>query len=249
MRIQLIVSYLGPAFTGWQSQKGGCAVQDIIELALKKICHVPVRLHGASRTDAGVHALGQSAHFDEPIGVSLSEREWVAALNCNLPLTVRILSARHRPLSFHSRFSSTGKRYRYEINREPVLTPFLHQRVWHCPGRLDPELLRHAMAPFVGTHDFRSFTARRMRPEQSTIRKIEKVCVQITEIKIVIKVEGDGFLYKMIRMMVGAAVRVATGKAPPTQLELLLKEPEFGRAQFVAPAGGLYLLRVFYRKR
>lgn len=249
MRIQLLVAYLGPAFTGWQSQKGGRAVQDIMEVALKKVCHVPVRLHGAGRTDAGVHALGQSAHFDEPEGVSLSEPEWVAALNCNLPLTVRILSAHRRPLSFHSRFSSTGKKYRYEISREPILPPLLYQRAWHRPGRLDTEMLQDAMIPFVGEHDFRSFTARRMRPEQSTIRKVEKTSVRVFQKKITIEVEGDGFLYKMIRMMVGSAVRVAAGKMQPDRLLQLLEEPEFGRAQFVAPAEGLYLVRVFYRKR
>ena len=139
------MAYDGRAFHGWQSQLGGQTVQDVIEAALSKVSGTTMRLHGAGRTDAGVHACGQCAHFDSIETARLSPSDWLRALNTYLPVEIRVISVRKVSPQFHARFSARGKHYRYIINTHQVLSPFLSERVYHFPYALDFDLLHAAI--------------------------------------------------------------------------------------------------------
>lgn len=244
MRIRLTIAYDGAPFAGWQSQAGGNTVQDVIEASLSRIAQASVRIHGAGRTDAGVHALGQVAHFDIPAGSRMAAAEWQRALNGTLPPAVRILRAAEAPADFHARFSAAGKIYRYDLWTGAVLPPHLFQRAWHMPHALDLATLRSALRLFEGAHDFRAFAANRGAPAADTTRTISGIRAARSGHSLRLTFEGDGFLYKMVRMLVGAGIRAAAGREKESTLRDLLKHP--GRWTHVAPADGLYLVRVLY---
>lgn len=243
-RLKLTVAYDGTAFAGWQSQVHRNAVQDELESAIHKVCGHRVRIHGAGRTDSGVHALAQSAHVDLP-GRHLSASVWTAALNATLPPTVRILRSRFVSARFHARFSATGKTYRYRIWSAPILPPLERDRAWHVQQPLDLQLLTTAGRIFVGKHDFAAYAGNRGKKGNSTVRTISIVKVRRRGSEVTIEISGDGFLYKMVRMIVGAMVRVALGKMRAEEIANALRT---GRSsgRYVAPAAGLYLMRVWY---
>ncbi len=246
MRVRLTIAYDGAPFAGWQSQAAGDSVQDAIERALAKIAKTKITLHGAGRTDAGVHALGQSAHFDAPEDARLTIADWLRALNGNLPGAIRIVRARRTNEDFHARFSARGKLYRYEIRTGATLPPHEFRRAWHVPRDLDVARLRETVAIFSGPHDFHAFSANRGSPPKSTVRRIATARVRQVGTRVAITFEGDGFLYKMVRMLVGAGVRVARGREPLARVRALLDDPSSGRWTYVAPADGLHLVRVLY---
>jgi len=243
-RLKLTVAYYGTAFAGWQSQAHRKAVQDELEGAIHKICGERVRIHGAGRTDAGVHALAQCAHVDLP-NRRLSASSWTAALNATLPPTIRVLRARFVSARFHARFSATGKTYRYRIWSAPILPPLELNRAWHIRQPLDLALLTKTGRMFVGKHDFAAYAANRGKKEESTVRTISIVKVRRRGAEVTIEVSGDGFLYKMVRMIVGAMVRVALGKMRTEEIANGLRT---GRSsgRYAAPPIGLYLMRVWY---
>jgi tRNA pseudouridine38-40 synthase len=245
-RLKFIVAYDGAAFAGWQSQLHRKTVQDELERAFNKInggAHV--RIHGAGRTDAGVHALAQCAHVDLP-DRRLSITRWRSALNGVLPSTIRILRCRYVASDFHARFSTKGKTYLYRICTGLVLPPLEFKRAWHISAPLDVDLLKAAGKKFVGTHDFAGFAANRGKKEENTIRTIRSLEIGRRGSNIKIAITGDGFLYKMVRLMVGAMARVALGKMNPAEIDLRLKSAGHIRGRFTAPAEGLYLVRVWY---
>ncbi len=246
MRLKLIIAYDGAHFAGWQSQANGDSVQDGIEKILALVAKKPVRLHGAGRTDSGVHALGQVAHFDTPEGSRMSRADWQRALNGNLPSAVRILRASRARADFHARFSASGKVYRYDLWTGGVLPPHLAHRAWHMPHPLDIEALRRALQLFAGSHDFHAFTANRGTPAGDTVRRIEAIRVTQAGPSLRLTFEGEGFLYKMVRMLTGAGVRVAQGRAEIETIRKLLASPHSCRWTHVAPADGLDLVRVRY---
>lgn len=243
MRLKFIVAYDGEPFAGWQSQAGGNAVQDAIEQAAAKITGARVVFHGSGRTDAGVHALGQCTHAD--VSGTMTPAEWLRALNAGLPSAVRILSASRCSGDFHARFSAKGKIYRYLIRNAPVLPPHEAGRVWHVPKPLDFSLLRAAAETFQGRHDFTAFSANRGKDERNTTRTIRSVKASRRGSLIALAFEGEGFLYKMVRMLVGAAVHAAEGREAVDSLALRLKRGG-PRWNHVAPAAGLYLVKVLY---
>ena len=246
-RLKLIVAYDGGPFAGWQSQSGGNTIQDHLEAALRTVAGETVRVHGAGRTDAGVHAIGQCAHVDVPTR-SLDSERWVHALNASLPPTIRVLRTRYVSADFHSRFSAKGKTYRYRIWNDRVLPPLELGRAWHVPAPLDPDAVRAATAMFVGTYDFAAFAANRGKPEQSTVRSISRAQVRGSGKSITVEFSGDGFLYKMVRLMVGSVVRCGLGKMHPAEIRerLASRSSLAAGKQFVAPAHGLILVRVRY---
>src|SRR6201999_3922051 len=142
-------AYDGSHFAGWQSQKHGKTVQDHLERAFRQVCGVAIRIHGAGRTDSGVHALAQCAHADVP-GMRLPVTRWAVALNAGLPPHVRVIACTRARPDFHARFSATGKIYRYRIWSGPVLPPLEYNRAWHLPRALDPVLMRAAALKFQG---------------------------------------------------------------------------------------------------
>jgi tRNA pseudouridine38-40 synthase len=252
MKIRLLVAYDGTAFRGWQSQRGGETVQDHLETAVFGIVGERVVLHGSGRTDAGVHALGQTVHFElkreqaERLGRMSEAGRWVAALNAALPAELRVLRASRARNDFHARFSATGKIYRYEILHASVLPPLLHGRAWHLHGELDRALLRELAALVEGRHDFRGFCADSGSLPGSTVRTIRRAVIRERGQAISIIFEGDGFLYRMVRMLVGGMVRVAQGKEDPAVFARRLATGKPWPTPVMAPAQGLYLLRALY---
>jgi tRNA pseudouridine38-40 synthase len=243
-RLKLIVAYDGAPFSGWQSQSHRNTVQDHLERAFERVTGEPVRVHGAGRTDAGVHALAQCAHTDV-LKFPPSAR-WIKELNALLPPAIRVLRCRYVSKDFHARLSAKGKIYRYRIWTAPILPPFEYRRVWHLAQSLDLKVLKAAAKPFVGTHDFASFAANRGKPEPNTIRTINSVRVRQKGPCVTIEFDGDGFLYKMVRLMTGALVKCALGKMRIEEITSRLHSGKVGSDRFVAPAEGLYLVRVRY---
>jgi tRNA pseudouridine38-40 synthase len=243
-RLKLIVAYDGAPFAGWQSQSHRNTVQDHLERAFGRITGGAVRVHGAGRTDAGVHAFAQCAHVD--VLKFLPADRWIKALNALLPPAIRVLRCRNVPKDFHARLSAKGKIYRYRIWTGPILPPFEYRRAWHVAQPLDLKVLKSAAKHFVGTHDFASFAANRGKPETSTIRTINSVRVRQKGPCVTIEFDGNGFLYKMVRLMVGALVRCALGKMRTEEIPSRLHSGKVGSARLTAPAEGLYLVRVRY---
>jgi tRNA pseudouridine38-40 synthase len=244
-RLKLIVAYDGAPFEGWQSQKHHNTIQDQLECAFRRIGGDDLRVHGAGRTDAGVHALAQCAHVDVP-DRRLTAESWRNALNAVLPATIRTLRCRYMSSDFHARFSAKGKTYRYRIWTGPVLPPLELNRVWHMPISLDVDLIRAAGKQVVGKHDFAAFAANRGKKEENTVRTISSLEIRKRGQDLTIEVTGDGFLYKMVRVIVGAMVRVAIGKMEVREIISGLESGESTNARSVAPSCGLYLMKVWY---
>ena len=244
-RLKLTVAYDGAAFAGWQSQAHRNTVQDTLEQAFQKISGTRIRVHGAGRTDAGVHALAQCAHVDLP-DRRLSLKRWTKALNSTLSPAIRILRCQFMPQNFHARFSATGKLYRYRIWAAPILPPLEFGRAWHISSPLDVDLLKTAGKKFVGTHDFAAFAANRGKKEQDTMRTIWSAQIRRSGPRIAIEIAGDGFLYKMVRLMVGAMTQVALNKMNVDEIVARLKAGHANGSRFVAPAKGLYLVKIWY---
>ncbi|HMJ06221.1 MAG TPA: tRNA pseudouridine(38-40) synthase TruA [Chthoniobacterales bacterium] len=246
-RLKLVVAYDGAPFAGWQSQRNGQAVQDHLERAFRHILGGPVRVHGAGRTDAGVHALAQTAHVDLP-DRSLDGSQWPAALNGTLSPSIRVLRCRYVTPAFHARFSAQGKLYRYRIWNDRILPPFEAGRAWHVSAPLQLEAMATEAQAFVGRHDFASFAANRGRPERETVRTIDAVQVRKNGHCLTIAFSGDGFLYRMVRLMVGALVRRGRGQGEAGEIRARLLDPTraLAAARFAAPAAGLFLIRVRY---
>jgi tRNA pseudouridine38-40 synthase len=252
MKIRLLVAYDGPAFRGWQSQPGGGTVQDLLEEAAGQIVGERVAVHGSGRTDAGVHALGQTAHLEiteeqrRRLGRLRDAGRWVAALNARLPPQLRVLRAARAAAGFHARFSASGKVYRYDLWHAPVLPPRMHGRAWHLPGPLRRGELGELVAGVVGTHDFRGFCADSGSLPLSTVRTIRRASLSGRGPALSLTFEGDGFLYRMVRMLVGGMVRVARGKEEPARFWERLAAGRPWPAPAMAPAQGLHLVRVLY---
>jgi tRNA pseudouridine38-40 synthase len=244
-RLKLIIAYDGAPFAGWQSQSHRNTIQDHLEHALERVVGKSVRVQGAGRTDAGVHALEQCAHVDLP-NDCLSAMRWAEALNALLPPAIRVLRCRYLSNDFHARLTAKGKIYRYRIWNAPVLPPFEYRRAWHIARPIDLKILKQTAKHFVGTHDFAGFAANRGKPEKSTIRTIHSVRVRQTDPCVTIEFDGDGFLYKMVRLIVGSLVRCALGKMSIEDVAARLDSGEAGLARFAAPAEGLFLVRVRY---
>jgi tRNA pseudouridine38-40 synthase len=244
-RLKIILAYDGAPFAGWQSQSHRNTIQDHVERAFERVLGKPVRVHGAGRTDAGVHALAQCAHVDLPKD-RLSAARWTEALNALLPPTIRILRCANVSDNFHARLSAKGKIYRYRIWLGPVLPPFEYGKAWHVTRPIDPKILKQATRHFVGIHDFAGFAANRGQKEKSTVRTIYSVQVRQKGPCVTIEFDGDGFLYKMVRLIVGSLVKCALGKIRIEDIVTRLHSGQVGAARFAAPADGLFLVRVRY---
>lgn len=244
-RLRMLVAYDGAPFRGWQSQATGDAVQDCLEKVFLQMLGTRVVVHGAGRTDAGVHALGQVAHADVP-EEKLTPERWQLALNANLPKGVRILRATRARPTFHSQYDAEGKLYTYRIWNASYLHPLEIGRAWHVPTAVDLAALRKATAVLQGTHDFASFAGNRRRVETDTVRTIHSIQVQARGPSITLRFQGNGFLYHMVRLLTGSLVRTAQGRVEEGWLESLLAHPGVRKTKYLAPAEGLYLTRVLY---
>lgn len=246
-RLKLIIAYDGAPFAGWQSQTHGNTIQDHLERAIGSIGGHAVRVHAAGRTDAGVHALGQCAHVDLGDRRPPAEK-WIGALNAQLPAAIRIMRCRYVSGAFHARYSAKGKVYRYTIWNDAVLPPFERGRAWHVATPLDVDAIRAAAREFEGRHDFAGFAANRGKPAADTVRTISRVQIRRSGSRLTIQFDGDGFLYKMVRLMTGALVQVGRGGATREEIRQRLADNSAAiqAARLAAPAEGLILLRVRY---
>ncbi len=251
MRLKLTIAYDGRPFLGWQSQAGGNTVQDFLNQALEEIAKQSIKMHGSGRTDTGVHALGQVAHFDAPEDSTMNPYNWVPAINTKLPATIRVMACEEVSADFHSRFSAIGKRYYYDVCTDPVLPPLKAGLAWHLPRLLDADVLEQALGLFEGKHDFHAFAAYRGNEDAETdyVRTIFSAKLKTLPDGYRLCFHGDGFLYKMVRMLVGSAIKAAQGRLRLDDLALLLDQPAglpHGKAPLCAPADGLYLEEVIY---
>jgi len=253
MRLKLTLAYDGRSFEGWQSQAGNNTVQDHLNKALSETAKEPLRLHGSGRTDAGVHALAQVAHFDAPDHLTMNPYNWVPALNTKLPSAIRVLGCEEVAADFHARFSATGKTYRYDLCTDPILSPFKAGFVWHVPRLLDADALNEALKVLEGTHDFHGFAAYRGNetPEMNYTRSIHAADLETLPDGYRITFSGDGFLYKMVRLLTGGAVHCAQGRIRLDDFARLLDQAPglpFGKSPLCAPADGLFLQEVRYSR-
>ena len=253
-RLRFTISYCGTPWKGWQSQDGGGGVQDELNAAILKATGITTHVQGSGRTDAGVHALAQVAHCDVPDTVRMNGEAWVNALNACLPLTIRVLHVEETDPQFHSRFDAVGKVYRYRIWRPRMLSPFEADRAWHVYGPFDMDALRWCCEKLAGTHNFIRLSAnrgdmpeteRRTLPDKTT-RTIHRVELNEVDDILEFEFEGDGFLYKMVRLIVGSLIHVARGREPKEWFASLLTDPTSKQSNQTAPACGLYLVRVNY---
>ena len=243
-RWKCVCAYDGGAFAGWQSQAGGRAIQDVIEARLADIFKAPLRIHGSGRTDAGVHARAQVFHFDA---------EWrhdsarlLAALRHRLPAEIQIKSLRPVAADFHSRFQATGKRYIYHLHLGDA-DPFTRPYCWPVFQPLDFSAMQAAAAVLRGRQDFRAFTALNGPPNEDTVRDLRRFELARRGKRVRITAEADGFLYKMVRSLVGVLVAVGEGKLTPAQVRAILASRTRTAAVLTAPPQGLFLEKVFYR--
>lgn len=247
-RFKLICAYDGTAYFGWQTQPGHVSVQETIERVLADIVKAPhVDIHSSGRTDHGVHARGQVFHCD--LATRMTERSLMMALNANgrLPPDIRIRSCREVGPTFHARFSALRKEYRYYVWNTRLLPPTKRLYNAHVVRPLDVEAMREAARRFVGEHDFAAFTANPNRPVASTVRTIYAFEVSKRGSQVCFRVQGNGFLYKMVRSLVGFLLRVGAGQERPEAVDALLApgNPRTARVPS-APACGLFLWQVWY---
>ena len=245
-RLKLTVAYDGRPFSGWQSQPNRNGVQDHLKLAFLALLSEPVKLHGAGRTDSGVHALAQVAHVDVPQH-KFNPARWIPALNAHLPAQIRVTRCQRASNCFHAQYSAVGKMYRYQLWNDPVFHPLEVGRSWHVPQSLDLDSLQAAANRLTGTHDFASFAANRGKEVQSTTRTIHQIRIRRRKELICLEFRGDGFLYRMVRMLTGAMVRVGSGREELRWIDQLLSNPGKNKANYTAPAEGLYLVKIDYK--
>ncbi len=250
-RLLFTCAYDGAPYLGWQSQRGGNTVQDCLEAAFARILKEPQRIAAAGRTDSGVHALAQCFHADVPERCRMDERAWLAALNAHLPASIRVMGVRAVAPDFHARFNATGKLYEYTLCRAAVLPPFLAGRAWHFPRPLDLEMLTAALHLYEGQHDFRHFAARRGNepdppPPGFYLRHIWSARVVDEGELLRLRFHGNGFMYRMVRLLTGTACQVACGRLELGALAAMLDNEKGETSRFCAPAGGLCLMHVEY---
>ncbi len=245
IRYKITIAYDGTDYAGWQVQSRKHTVQAEIERVIEQLAGKHIRVHHSGRTDAGVHAKGQVAHFDlkEPVDV----RRFQKSLNALLKPDVRVMKLEKAAPDFHARFKAQGKEYRYFIWNGPAVPPNLRLYRYHERRKLDITAMKRAAALLVGKHDFAAFTANPHREIEGTVRSVRKITVTRTrEGDITLAVEGDGFLYKMVRSIAGFLLRVGTGELKPEDAERLLKAKTRTHEVPTAKAHGLFLWQVFY---
>jgi tRNA pseudouridine38-40 synthase len=249
-KFKLTIAYDGTAYEGWQVQKTGTGVQEIVEKAMARLFPSRPRLHSASRTDTGVHALGMAAHFEIPRAESkMSTHKLALALNAWLPEDIRVLSASRAPEKFHARFDAAGKQYRYFVWNHAAMNPLLRHSAWQVTRPLDLKAMRAAAPLFVGRHDFKSFAASRNYEMKSTVRNLTRCDIKKSGKLLTFIIEGDGFLYKMCRGIAGTLVQIGLGKFPADEIKRMLAKKDRRMAGMTAPAQGLVLWKVYYKKR
>jgi tRNA pseudouridine38-40 synthase len=241
--IKLILEYDGTYYHGWQKQPYLTTVQGTVEKALFRLTQNQIGIYGAGRTDAGVHALGQVAHFSPPVPF---EREaWIRGLNALLPQDIVVHVAEAVSDSFHARFSAKGKTYTYFIHNAQRRSPFQRQTAWHLNYPLDLKKMRSAAKRLLGEHDFTSFCAAASEGESRRV-DVREIRIEKKGEEIEVTIKAPRFLQYMVRNIVGFLVEVGKGRRLAAEVPLILKEKDRRKAGPTAPAHGLFLVNVEY---
>ncbi|MED9970619.1 MAG: tRNA pseudouridine(38-40) synthase TruA [Ruminococcus sp.] len=240
----LTIAYDGKAFHGWQIQQNAYTVQEAFQNALSKIIGSGFDIKGCSRTDSGVHANMYCVSLKTTH--KIPPQRLKAALNRWLPLSVAVLDCIEVPPDFHARYSCKSKEYIYKIWNSEVRNPFLDGYALHYRYNIDENLLNKAAQAYVGRHDFTSFCTRDTREKGDFTRNVKAFSVTRDGDMVVMRVEADGFLYNMVRIMVGTLLRIQQGKIPPDGIPSIIEKEDRQFAGPTAPACGLYLNQVNY---
>jgi len=241
--IKLIIEYDGTNYSGWQRQNNVMTIQEKIERAIEEITGEETQITGSSRTDAGVHAKGYTGNFYTNSNIIVEK--FTGAINSKLPRDIVILKACEVPYEFHSRYNSIGKMYSYTIINRRQSVAVGRNYIYHHQRILDVEDMKLATQYFIGTHDFSAFKNLGSSVKTS-VRTITKLDIIKNEDVIKIYIAADGFLYNMVRIIVGALIRVGEGKVKPNEIKDIIESKERSKAGKAVPPGGLCLEEVFY---
>ncbi|MDN3505866.1 MAG: tRNA pseudouridine(38-40) synthase TruA [Simkaniaceae bacterium] len=243
MKYKLNISYDGTHYSGWQVQPNAISIQSLIQQALETALRTPTSLTGSGRTDAGVHALNQTAHFTAP---KTDTRKLAHSLNGLLPPDIRIKQLEPVSDDFHARYSAKSKIYRYHLRT--TQNPFTRLYSYHLPYPIDIPLLKKAAHHFIGEHDFTSFSneAHRGSAAKNPVRNLMRLDVIESSEEIILEFQANGFLYKMVRNITGTLLDIARGKLPLDSLPEIFAAKDRQKAAAAAPAHGLFLVNVLY---
>lgn len=241
--IKLTISYEGTNYSGWQIQPNGSTIQEELEKAIEEVFGKRHRVHGAGRTDTGVHAKGQVAHFKTVQTIPVQNIQ--AAFNSVLPPDIAIIKAEEVSTDFHSRFDARKKLYNYYFLNIRNRDPFSEKYSWRVPYKLNLSLMKKEAAFLVGRHDFKSFQASDKR-ERSSVRKIYHANIKKNGSMIIFDIEGEGFLYNMVRNIAGTLIDIGRGYLPPGSMKKIMRGKDRTLAGPTAPAKGLFLMEVKY---
>ncbi|MBD1909604.1 MULTISPECIES: tRNA pseudouridine(38-40) synthase TruA [unclassified Leptolyngbya] len=243
-RVVLVIQYLGTDYHGWQRQANHRSVQEVIESVIRDVVGYPVVVHAAGRTDAGVHAAAQVAHFD--VVTRIPPHRWADILNHRLPDGIVIRGSAAVPSSWHARFSALWRRYRYTLYTDPRPNLFVRPFSWHYYyAPLDTVRMQAALSPLVGRHHLAAFHRAGSRRAHSWVDVHEAECIQRGPF-VQIEIQASGFLYGMVRLLVGMLVEVGRGVRSPDDFTRLWQEQRRNEVQYAAPPQGLCLLRIGY---
>lgn len=240
--LKLTIQYDGTKYCGWQKQPNSSGIQGTIEYAIYEITREKVNIIGSGRTDAGVHALGQVANFKTNSNIPAARIP--DALNAKLPKDISIIDCQEVSDDFHSRYSATGKIYRYLIYNKPYRSPLYKDISYHVRYDLDIQKMRVEAQSLLGTHEFKGFMSSGSSVKD-TVRTIHNISIEESGDLIVLEVEGNGFLYNMVRILVGTLVDIGRGRIDKP-LEEIIASQDRGEAGHTAPAHGLFLKKVHY---
>lgn len=245
-KYKLAIQYDGTNYNGWQVQPDAASVQETIEKTIEKFLQEKVRVIGSGRTDRGVHALNQTAHFTT--SKEIDTAWFLKAANSLLPKDIRILSITKARADFHARYSAKGKIYHYHLWLQPQQSPFQRLYTTHFKKPLNIQLLRKAASLFIGTRDFTAFanSAKEGSAAKNPVRTIKRLDIIEQPGGFRLEFEADGFLYKMVRNIVGMLLDVASGKRPIEDIPLAFEKKDRRFAGKAAPPAGLFLVQVFY---
>ena len=245
-RYKLIISYDGTNYAGWQVQETGLAIQPLVQKSLQTVLRHPIDLTASGRTDAGVHALGQTAHFDTPVPFEPTRLR--TSLNALLPKDIRICHIQPVEADFHARYRALSKIYHYHLHLDPVADPFARLYRHRITGPCDLDLIKKGIPHFLGVHNFVSFAnqADRGSASRDPIRNLLRLDLLPQPGGVRLEFEADGFLYKMVRNIVGTLLDVAASRIDPNEIPSILAAQDRRRAGTAAPPHGLCLCQVNY---
>lgn len=238
------VSYRGTAYHGFQFQKNALSIAEVLQDKIEQVLRKREPIVGCSRTDAGVHA--NSCFFHMKTDVPFPTEKFPEVLNRVLPSDIVVLSCKEVPLDFHARYSCKGKEYWYRVWNHPVKDPFLSDLALFHKKPIDVELLNREALPLIGTHDFTSFCNPNHKKGMSTIRTVDRICLTREGDMVTMAIHADGFLYNMVRIIMGTLLEINDGMLPQNSVLSILEAKDRSRAGRTAPPHGLYLNRVDY---